>query len=158
MQVHDPQHMRQKCRGIMLHPCHALQHPPYVYLPHDLQPPFSKRTQASMSGAFGEDASGSRSHSASSLEEWCGLPGCVIHACRDPGKWSEPQYYDCKANTPASEENDCALLPNKALPMRATIRATHTSTAPICSRSGRHLHSTLAMDPILGSNDLHHIH
>jgi len=127
-------------------------------LPHQLQAPFRKTTQASKSEAFGGNASGFEARNANIAKQWYGTPGCVINACRDPGKWSDPDYHHCMANKPASEENDCALSPNRALPMRATIRATHTSTAPICNRSGRDFHSTLAMGPILGSNDLHHIH
>ena len=130
---------------------------PCVYLPLELQAPYSKRTQASKSRLL-EGMHLDFKPTVLIATHWCGLPCCIINACRDPDKWSDPRNHHCKANKPASEENDCALSPNRALPMRATIRATQTGTAPICKRSGRHLHSTLAMRPILGSNDLHHIH
>ena len=55
---------------------------------------------------------------------------------------------------PAREEKEAALSPKRAQPMMATIRATMPSTAPTCASSGKDSHSTRAMGPILGSNDL----
>ncbi len=55
---------------------------------------------------------------------------------------------------PEKVEKEAALSPNRAAPVMATMRATISRTAPTCSSSGRHAHSTLAMGPILGSKDL----
>ena len=56
--------------------------------------------------------------------------------------------------TPEKVEKEAALSPKRAAPVMATMRATISRTAPTCSSSGRHAHSTLAMGPILGSKDL----
>ena len=59
-------------------------------------------------------------------------------------------------DVPPKVAKDCALSPKRAAPMMASIRATITKTVPTCISSGRHPHSTWAMGPILGSNDLCH--
>ena len=56
--------------------------------------------------------------------------------------------------TPEKVEKEAALSPKRAAPVMATMRATISRTAPTCRSSGRHVHSTRAMGPILGSKDL----